>query len=148
MSTRRKLLLAFVACGAVLLLVVVAARPPLLLRISEPDAVMRPTIAIFKPWRDRAPEQVAEQLFRELQRGEVVVAMSRVRGGPDAHLVEKERAYPLRRWRLVNRVDDRDLVRLSYATERGPSMQVGSDVNLFLAREGNRWFVKSYLPMY
>lgn len=145
MRILRKLLLALLACAVVAVVVIAWKRPPVLLRLHEPGAIARPTPAIFNPWRDRAPEQLVDRLFGELRRGDVSVAMGRIRGGVSAEIAGKERDYRLRRWQLVDRVDDRARTTLYYRTDRG---QPGSEVKVQLVREETGWVVSDYLPMY
>lgn len=126
----------------------VLSRRPVLLRFTEPGEIARPTASIFNPMRNRAPEHVVEAIFDELRRGEVREAIGRLRSATGDDIAEKERLYRLRRWKLVDRIDDAGMVTLFYRTDRGASGQLDSEVTVRLRRQKTGWVVSEYLPMY
>ena len=132
---------------AALLCLMLSGRP-VLLKLTEPGEIVRPSVTIFNPLRKRAPEQVVEQMFNDLRRGDVSRAMRRIGGAANGEIAEKERRYRLRRCKLVDRVDDQNAVTLSYRTDRGVSGQLDSDVIVLLRRQGRSWLVSDYRPMY
>jgi hypothetical protein len=148
MKTSRKVFLVATACLVALLLSLILSRRPVLLRLAEPGAIVRPAITIFNPLRDRAPEKVAEQVLSHLRRGSVRAAMARLGGAANVEIAEKEHRHRLRRWKLVDRVDDRDTVTLYYRTDRGLSGQLDSEIIISLRSRAAAWVVRDFLPAY
>ena len=132
--------------GAVMIFIL--SRPPVLFTFTDPGEVMGPSITIFNPLRDHAPEQIAEGMLTELRRGDVDAAMARVHNGGGHEIAEKERRYQLRRWKLVNRVDGPDNVTLYYLVDRGASGPLDSSITLFLCCRQRGWLISYYVPMY
>jgi hypothetical protein len=148
MRTARKALILVIAGLVVALLGLILSRRPVLLKFTEPGEIVRPSVTIFNPLRNRAPEQIVEQMFNELRRGDVGAAMGPVHCAAKDVIVEKEHSYRLRRWKLVDRIDDPDGVTLYYRTGRGLSGQLDSDVVVCLRRKETGWLVSDYRPMY
>jgi len=123
-------------------------RRPVLFTFTDVSDIPRPSITVFNPLRNRAPEQLAEQMLNELRRGDVDAAMARVHGGGSREIADKERRYRLRRWKLVNRIDAADKVTLYYRTDRGVSGNLDSDAFVFLEQQKRGWLIRDYLPMY
>lgn len=146
-TTSKVLLIVFSGLVVALLGLILSGRP-VLLKFTDPGEIVRPSIAVFNPLRDRAPEQFVEQMFHELRRGDVSIAMVRVHPPMSDEIAGKERRYRLRRWRLVDRVDDRGKATLFYRTDRGVSGQLDSEVMVRLRRQETGWLVSEYLPMY
>lgn len=95
---------------------------PLLYRHSEPgDPVKEPTFAIFNPFRDRSPERSAEAFLAALKAGQCDVAMSFLSDRSVERIqemCERDKEHPLVDWRLRNRSDQFDKVRIYFQVNR------------------------------
>ena len=148
MTIFRKVLIGVVGASFIAALALLLSGRPLLFKFTEPGAIVRPTVSIFNPLRDRSPEHVADEVFDELRRGEVRAEIGQMPGTVGNDIVEKERHHRIRRWKLVDRVDDRGTVTLFYRTDRGVSGRLDSEVTMCLRRRAAEWELTDYRPVY
>jgi hypothetical protein len=145
----RKFMLVTATVVVVGAIAVVMTRKPVLLSLTEPGELQRPTYTIFNPLRDRQPENAAEHLLSSVRRGDIASTLATVRGypiRPDVH--EKERLYPLVAWKLVDREDTPAEVKLVYRTARGDSGQFDSRITIRLHERRGRWVITGFSPIY
>ena len=50
------------------MMIFILQRPPVLFTFTDPGEAMRPSVTVFNPLRDRAPEQVAERMLMSYER--------------------------------------------------------------------------------
>src|SRR5436305_382092 len=141
MRTGFRLLSISTAGLVVVVLGLILSRRPVLFTLTEPGEVTRPSVAVFNPLRNRAPEEFAEQILNELRRGDVTAAVSRIHAAANDDVAAKESQYRLRRWKLVNRVDGSAAITLFYRTDRGVSGQLDSEVVICVRRSEGMWVV-------
>jgi len=121
---------------------------PMLVAFTDPGELQRPSIPVFNPLRNKDPERVAEELLRRVSRGDVS-ALSRVdRTAIDLSVYEKERTWPLRDWKLVNRTDTSGEATLLYRTLRDPSTKFDSQLVIRLQFRDGQWRVVNFTPVY
>src|ERR1700753_3816589 len=108
------------------------SRPVVYALRESRDPVHEPVWSVLNPFRDRAPERPAETLLSHLQRGEYDIAAAEIKSSAStkADLVEQERTYPLRAWKLVDRRQGGGNVELFYRVTRGG--KGGSDSPLWI----------------
>lgn len=110
-------------------------RPPLLLLVMTlvtlPPALMLATasrlpmlfrsrhLAVPNPFRNRAPERVAERFLTQLRDGNRAVLVAVVDKEDRARILARETEHPLVRWRLGNRRNEDDGVWLLFMARRG-----------------------------
>jgi hypothetical protein len=103
-------------------------------------------MVVFNPLRDRAPEQAAETLLLEIRRGNMTSPSSVAQISMD--ISAREKRYPLRAWKLVNRKDRSSEVTLFYRTARDSSSQFDSPVIVQVELRNGRWLVTGFNPVY
>jgi hypothetical protein len=133
-------------------LLVTSSDPALFSYVEPGDPTGEPVWIILHPLRDRAPERVAAAVLNDLRDSRVEEASRRLRD-PRAFSAEtraRERQHPLRSWRLVNRLDSPDTVRLSYMCARGDSSDRHSPLWITLVKSGSdeEWVVDSLVASY
>lgn len=150
MRRSRKLILLILAIGAGTIGAVASTRRPVLFSFTDPGELQSPSFAVMNPLRDKAPERVANEVLSDLQRGDASGALRRIDGARSeiAHIEAKERAYPLRRWKLVNRRDAEQQVTLFFRTARGASERFDAPLTMTVQRRGGRWAVTEFDPIY
>jgi hypothetical protein len=139
-----------VVIGAVAVGIVLVGRKPVLFSFTDPGELRRPSFSLLNPFRNREPEKAAEDVLRDLGRGDVTSALERVqseeRVSPD--LYAKEQEYPLRKWKLANREDNAHEVTLLYRASRGSSERFDWDVRMRVQRRGDQWAVTEFMTAY
>lgn len=142
---------ALIAAGALTVLGIVflaVTRRPMVFAFSDPSELQSPLFSVPNPFREKGPENAAEAILGGLQRGELS-ALDAVRApGVSEDIRGKEREYPLRRWKLVNRKDDGDLVTLVYRTARVTDGKLDSPVVIVVETQAGGWVVTSFSPVY
>ena len=122
---------------------------PVLLRVP-PDSNMRPRYyCLLNPFRDRAPENVAETYLNKLREGQVDVISSYI--GANKYIPEKEKQWPIKSWRVGNREDASDKSEIMYWVTRGNGYSNSGyeDAVYFrLLRSGDSWELKSFSAIY
>jgi hypothetical protein len=108
----------------VVLVVVVAATALYIMRsrsvlyrfVESGDPAGEPGFSIFNPLRDRIPETYAESFLDLVKAGKCQEAMSSLPVEEEYrhYICEMEREHPLASWRLKNRTDRQDTVKMFY----------------------------------
>ena len=141
-------MLALTLVGLTLLLFLMRSRP-VLLRIP-PDGNMRPRYyCLLNPFRNKAPENVAETYLNELRAGRVEVISSYI--GSNTYIPGKERQWPIQSWRVGNREDNGDRSELRYWVTRGNGYSKDGyedEVRFALVRSRDKWEVTSFSAIY
>jgi hypothetical protein len=148
MNTKLTLLLAtFVAI--ITAAAIAVTRRPVLFSVTSPGELQRPGVTVFNPFRDKAPEVVAEAFLLELSRGNLSVLNSIPSpAGTESEIREKERAYRLRKWKLLDRTDAGDQVTLYYRTARVTAQYLDSPVVIVVDHQKGRWVMGKFSPAY
>lgn len=122
LALRLVLLTMLVAFSGLTYFFVTRSRPVVSGYVLRGDPVKEPSFAIFNPFRDRKPEQRADEFLTRLQKGDCESAMREL--SPAASVdyqtttCERERTLRLRSWKLQNRRDENNRVRLYYEVTR------------------------------
>jgi len=133
------------SCVAILLVVwlyVTRGQPVVYAFREEGSPTGDPIWVLMNPFRDHAPEKVAESLLRSIQEGKVALALQVVRGlTPEKiqELSERENKHPINRWRLVGRHDNHVAVRLAYRASRGGFESAHSPVWITVQKIDGLW---------
>jgi hypothetical protein len=124
---------------------------PVVLRLGEGGAPGgAPFFTIFNPFRDRAPERSAEQFLELMKGGQCEQLMDPLADTAEykQHTCVRERGYPLSSWRLINRSDDAQEVRLHYTVWRENYDGLEAPVWITAERRDGRWQVTKYERWY
>ena len=106
------------------------------------DPLDEPSFLILNPLRDRAPERAADEFLAALKAGRAEAALSPLHAPNGDTLQEKERQYRIAAWRLRNRTDSADRVRLFFRVVRVGGGD-GDPLWLDVVKRGDRWQVAS-----
>lgn len=150
MTRTQKLVAFIVVAGIAAVSTLALTRRPVLFSFTDPGELQQPSFTVFNPLRDKSPERAAEAVLTELQRGDASAAFKRVhvQGGVSAEVREKERAYPLRKWKLATRKDTSQQVVLVFRTARTTAERFDSPVVMAVERRGGEWLVTDFDPIY
>ncbi|HEX9983223.1 MAG TPA: hypothetical protein VGF69_08165 [Thermoanaerobaculia bacterium] len=112
---------------------------PVVLRFADPSELRPPFFTMLNPFREKAPEDVAETLLSRLQSGDLsALDIVQTPGGVSINIREKEREYPLRRWKLTDRRDSGGRVTLVYQTARITPDHLESPVVMVIERRSDQ----------
>jgi hypothetical protein len=140
--------LALLLIGSVVLLYLTRSHP-VLLRIP-PDDTLRPRYyCVLNPFRDKAPEKLAEHYLNELQAGRVEAIAPFV--GERKDIPEKEKQWPIKSWRIGDRNDTTERVTMMYWVKRGNGYandEYEDAVVFWMNRSGGDWQVTMYSAVY
>jgi hypothetical protein len=129
---------------------VAVGRKPVLFSFTDQGELRRPAFSLLNPFRNREPEKAAEDVLRDLGRGDVATALERVqsteRVSPDVYAKELE--YPVRKWKLADRRDSAHEVMLLYRASRGSSERFDWDIRMSVQKRGERWVVTEFMTDY
>ena len=148
MTATTKLLL---IAGATILAIGVAlfavrTQPVLYSYVEAGNPIKEPVFAIFNPFRDRDPERKAREFLQRLKDGgceEVMSALEyEVQYGKET--CEHERTNSLMSWKMGNRTDEPQRVRLFYRVRRKQSPNISGQVWLTVEKQSNGWHVTRY----
>ena len=145
---RASQILAIMIVGLTALLFLMRSQP-VLLRVP-PDSNIRPRYyCLLNPFRNKAPENVAEKYMNELRAGRVDVIYPYI--GANENIPEKEKQWPIQSWRVGNREDVSDGSEIMYWVTRGNGYsESGYEDSVYfrLLRSGRGWEVKSFSAIY
>src|SRR5664279_952286 len=85
---------AIIAVGLTALLFLLRSHP-VLLRIPLQDATRPRSYCLMNPFRNRAPETVAEAYLTKLREGRLEVISSDIGGSDSNHVLENEKKWPI-----------------------------------------------------
>ena len=143
----------YVMLVLVALLVMLAAyvyyqrsKPLLYSYVEKGNPVKEPVFAIFNPFRDRSPERSAEAFLENMRAGQCERAMVGVFGSPEHNqeVCRLEKGSPLSSWRMMNRTDQDEMVRMYYEVSRTTYDGHQGQLWVSLARHGADWKVTRY----
>ena len=145
---RASQLTALLAVGLTASLFLTRSRP-VLLRIP-PDANIRPRYyCLLNPFRNRAPENVAEAYLNKLREGRVEVISPYV--GGQKYILEREKEWPVQSWRVGDRKDAANKSELMYWVKRGNGYSKDGyeeAVYFTVVRSGGGWEIESFAAIY
>jgi len=120
-----------------------------LLRVP-PDNNIRPRYyCLLNPFRNKAPENVAETYLNELRDGRSDVISSYI--GERQDIPGKENQWPIQSWRVGNREDISDKSEIMYWVKRGNGYATGGyeeEVHFTVVRSGGSWELESFRAIY
>jgi hypothetical protein len=130
--------------GIVAYLFLMQTRSVLYRYFEAGSATKEPAFVIFNPFRDRHPERVAEVFLGRMKEGECKSLMAGFKNEPQylQDICERENTNRLTSWRLRNRTDEAQSVKMYYQVDG----QNYSDGQLWLTVEkrGDQWQVTRY----
>ena len=141
----KKTLLVLAGLAAVLIAAMAASRRPVLLSLSDPSELSgNPMLVVMNPFRDRAPERAADAMLQALRENpaQALAGYSDI----SARIIEKEREYRIRDWRIAGRTDAPAMVTLVYQPLRDPGNHVGQPIVLQVSKQGSQWRVTDFTP--
>lgn len=111
-----------------------------------------PAFTIFNPFRDRRPEKRATEFLVRLKNGDCENAMRELSQSYSAEYqqrtCERERTLRLLSWKLKNRTDENNKVRLYYEVNRQEYKDNRGQVWVTLEKAGEDWHVTRYDSAY
>lgn len=112
---RRKQIIKYGVCVALLVLVLYLIRRPVFLRgPSFGSHRGEPGFVLFNPFRDKEPEKSADQFLTGLKAGKCSEVVINLPAERQQHICEKQEEYPLKSWELKNREDKTEKITLYY----------------------------------
>jgi hypothetical protein len=118
--------------------------------VETGNPVKEPAFAIFNPFRDHSPERSAETFLGIIKDGQCEQAMSAVPGTLEhrQETCEHEKESPLMAWRLANRTDQPERVRMYYRVNRKTYDGYQGQLWVTLEKHGENWQVMQYECFY
>ena len=120
------------------------SKPVLYSYVEKGNPVKEPVFAVFNPFRDRSPERSAEAFLENMKLGLCEREMVFVSPQHNQEVCEREKDSPLSAWRMVNRSDQDETVRMYYEVSRKTSDGYQGQLWVSLARQGADWKVTRY----
>ncbi len=133
---------------SVFLLIVLRSRP-VLLRIAPDDSTSPRYYCVVNPFRDKGPEVVATTYLNRLSLGQADAVSCCV--GQSKYILEKEKQFPIRYWRLGNRSDSTEASQLVYWVQRSngyPDDGYEAEVHFSISKVGSSWQLASFSAVY
>ena len=132
--------------GMVAYLFVMQSRSVLYRYFEAGNPTKEPAFTIFNPFRDRHPEKSAENFLQRLKEGDCQSAMSglayELQYQQDT--CEHEKTNALTSWRLRNRTDESESVRIFYQVGRQKYFGLEGQVWMTVEKRGDQWQVTRY----
>ena len=118
--------------------------------VEAGNPVKEPAFAIFNPFRDRSSEDSAEAFLEVIKAGQCEQAMSGVPGllQHRQETCDREKESPLTAWRLANRTDHPEKVRMYYRVNRKTYDGYQGQLWVTLEKHGEDWQVMQYECFY
>jgi hypothetical protein len=118
--------------------------------VEAGNPVKEPAFAVFNPFRDHSPERSAETFLKIIKDGQCEQAMSAVPGTLEHRqdTCEHEKESPLMAWRLTNRIDQPERVRMYYRVNRKTYDGHQEQLWVTLEKHGENWEVMQYECFY
>jgi hypothetical protein len=145
-ARRRKQGVAAFGIAATGIMVWLLLAPPVLVSFHPDILAVRPRkYLIMNPLRDRRPEFAAGEVLCQLAARDL-----RVLGGiASEHIIEREKKFPVRSWRIGGRKDSAGTTSLMYWTRRGGGYgSEEEEVWLVVERAGAELRVTDFNAMY
>ncbi len=125
---------------------------PVFLSIPPDDTIRPRNFCIMNPFRETSSETVAETYLQKMRDGDID-SISQLFGNDEARrnsILEVEKKYPVRSWRIGDRKDSKDKVLIMYWVTRGGEYGTGieEEVHLWLVRTEHEWAVQTYSAIY
>ena len=142
----RTLVPAFIV-GIVLLLVLLRSNP-VLVKIPTTNSINPRYYCVVNPFRDKGPETTAETYLNRLSAGQVEAVSCCVN---HKGILEREKQFPIRLWRLGDRRDDQNGSQLTYWVKRGNGYHTKgyeAEVHFTVVQVGANWQLRSFSAVY
>lgn len=109
-----------------------------------------PSFSIFNPLRDRSPEQPAEALLERIQTQGCVQAMSSLPLDQERrqYLYEMEENHRLISWRLADREENLNKIKMFYWVRRHPYNDHNGQLWVTVEKQNEQWQVVDYESWY
>ena len=132
--------------GIAAYLFVMQSRSVLYRYFEAGNPTKEPAFAIFNPFRDRQPERSAEGFLQRLNVGDCESAMSGLAQELQYQkdTCEHEKTNPLTSWRIRNRTDEPQSVRMYYQVGRQKYPDLKGQVWITVEKRGDQWQVTRY----
>ena len=136
--------------GTAAYLYFVRSSPVLYKNVEAGDPVKEPTFSIFNPFRDRSPEHSAEAFLKQLRAGQCEQATVALSVLPERRqdICERERRSPLASWRLKNRTDEPQKIKMYYQVKAENHNDLQGQAWVTVEKQGEKWQVTSYERFY
>jgi hypothetical protein len=116
-----------------------------------PDMVRPRTYCLLNPFRDRAPEIIAEKYLKDLRAGDVESIRPFLSEEETPKILDNEKRWPIQSWYIGDRIDRPEETELIFwvRRERGyPKDTYEEEVRLWIKQSGGRWSLNSYSAIY
>ena len=117
---------------------------------SAAKSIGGPSFSLFNPFRDRSPEQKAEAFLERVRTQPCLQVLADLALDQETfkYLCEKEDANHLISWRLADREEMGNKVKMFYWTSRSPSGSSASPLWITIEKTGDQWKVVDYEGWY
>lgn len=114
----------------------------------DPGMVRPRTYCVMNPFRDRAPERIADRFLSSLGKGDLSVLA--IVDEPDRrlHFAQRETEYPIQRWRVGTREAKPDGTELMYWVERGGGYGGEEEVHFAIVGKGDEAKMIAFSAVY
>jgi hypothetical protein len=138
------------AVVSTLLLYLTRSRSVIFSFAVEPDAVRPRNYCILNPFRDKAPEIIAESYLEKMCDGDVESIRPFLQHEADQgqHITANERKWPIQSWRIGRRADKADETEMMYWVTRGGGYSGEEEVHFRIKKSADAWSLKSYSAIY
>lgn len=122
---------------------------PVVLRVPHDDTMRPRYYCVLNPFRDKRPEIVAANYLDQLRDGHVQSISCCV--GERKYVLEKEKQWPIKSWRVGNRSDSAGRSDIMYWVKRGNGYSQSGheeEVHVTMIRSVNGWQLQSYSAIY
>src|SRR5450432_3059886 len=142
--------LAALVCGVAVYLYSVRSRPAVYRYFEKGDPVEEPAFVIFNPFRNRSAERQADSFLQLLKEGHCDQALSAlpIKQETRHELCDLEVKSPLEGWRLTNRTDQTNDVRMYYWVKRKSYKGYIGQLWVNVEKRGEGWQVTKYECFY
>ena len=143
---RRVVLAAVLIAGLAVYLFVTHSSPVLFRYVEVGNPLKEPVFIVLNPYRDRAPERVADLFLQQLKDGNCEKAMAALHDSFrfQHETCEREERYALGSWRLMNRTDEPQKVRMYFSVNRLNYDGMVGQAWVTVEKRGNQWQATRY----
>lgn len=139
-----------ITIGSILLLYVSRSHPVVFRWASDWDTIRPRYYCVLNPFRDKAPEKIAETYLQKLRGGDVE-SIQPFLSNSQSYIPNEERKWPIQSWRVGRRIDKGNETRVMYWVTRGNGYShdgYEEEAEFSLKKSTNGWHLVWYSAIY
>lgn len=122
---------------------------PTIICSSLDDSIRPRDYCLMNPFRNKQPEILAENVLRELKKGNQNILLDYLSQNDKVHFLENEKKYQIENWRIGDREDSENQISLMYWVSRRDYYDGHIEsVSFFFERNENEWKLKQFSAGY